>query len=430
MERRVAMTVDADLTKINTESPQREIKEEWLAEHPGMGSADFETFRQLPEFKTWERETIGWADVMKDYWADQSLQTIALEKLDLKLDISRTFSDPSNQAKIIYEKLVNRFGDSEFFGTNNPAWSLPDAARPEWKKLTAKKQGQVQRSAHDLSSVISRTRALAIEEMSPASVNIPDTTKSALKSALENIEKAVSKWDKLLSEKASPDLQELRNAANELNTRLNEFRAVHAQVFAATTAPPYVKYEVLATVKAVSDKVASQFSARVTEPDVTGMYDKIIDVSRSTRKKDTMQACREISSNHSGDLKSFWEQNIVVNLPQLADRLRSDLPTLGLEIKTALYGMSDQRPITDSLDTFRDSVKKVRPDDLSWIHEMSSSVAEITFQIPRYQAAVKRIFDKYSDNAGARQVRDGYLKVFDTITQYMQTRVEVLADVM
>ena len=43
-----------------------------------------------------------------------------------------------------------------FFGANNPAWSLPDAARPEWRKLTAKKQSQVQRSAHDLSSVISR----------------------------------------------------------------------------------------------------------------------------------------------------------------------------------------------------------------------------------------------------------------------------------
>ena len=58
------MPVDADLTKINTESPKREIKEEWLAENPGMDSADFETFRQLPEFKTWEHQETDWAEML------------------------------------------------------------------------------------------------------------------------------------------------------------------------------------------------------------------------------------------------------------------------------------------------------------------------------------------------------------------------------
>jgi hypothetical protein len=32
------MPADVDLTKINIESPKREIKERWLAEHPGTGS--------------------------------------------------------------------------------------------------------------------------------------------------------------------------------------------------------------------------------------------------------------------------------------------------------------------------------------------------------------------------------------------------------
>lgn len=423
------MPVDADLTKVNTESPKREIKEEWLAENPGMGSANFETFRQLPEFKTWEHQKTDWADVMKDYWADQSLQTVAMEKLDLKLDIARTFSGSGNQSKITYERLVNRFGDGEFFGANNPAWSLPDAARPEWRKLTAKKQSQVQRSAHDLSSVISRTRVLANEEMSPNTVQVPDANKSALKSSLENMEKALVKWDKLLSEKASPDVQELRNAANELNTSLNDFRAAHAKLFTAATVPPYTKYEVLATVKAVSDKVASQFSARVTEPDTTGMYDRIVDVSRSTQKKDIKQACKEISSTFNGDLKGFWEQN-TGNLERLAGRLSGDLPLLSTEIKTAIYNLSNLEPIADKLGAFSDSAKAVRPDDLAWINQMSPAVAEITFQIPKYQAAIQRVFDKYSNDPSARQVRDQYLKVYDTVAHYLQIRVEVLQEVM
>jgi len=422
------MPADVDLTKINIESPKREIKEQWLAEHPGTGSAEFETYRELPEFKSWEHEINDWTAVVRDYWADQSLQTIALEKLDLKLDISRTFSDPGNQGKLVYEKLINRFGDSEFFGANNPAWKLPDAARPEWKKLTAKKEAQVQRSAQDLSSVISRTRVLANEEMSGANVNLPDTTKSAFKSALENIEKALNQWDKLLSAKASPDRQELRNAANELNNRMNEFRAAHARLFAANTAPPYIKYEVLATVKAVSEKVASQFSARVTEPDVTGMYSRIIDVPRSTPKKAATQACKEISSSYNGDLKTYWDVNMG-NLQQAAKRL-GDSPNLSLELKTAIYNTSNQHLITDSLNAFSDSYKAVRFDDLKWIFGMSSSVAEITFKIPKYQNVVEQVFENYADNPSARDVRDGYRKFFDTVTQYMQIRVEVLQEIM
>ncbi|MGC4098020.1 MAG: hypothetical protein QM706_12970 [Nitrospira sp.] len=423
------MPVEADLTKINIESPKREIKEEWLADNPGMGSADFETTRQLPEFKTWEHETTDWTAVMKEYWADQNLQIVGLAKLDVKLDIARNFSDPTNQTKLLYDRLINRFGDSEFFGTNNPVWSLPDTARPEWKKLIAKKQAQVQRSARNLSSVISRTKVLANEELSLSNITIPDATKTTFKSALENLEKVLAKWDKLLSENASPDVQELRNAADELNTRLNEFRVVHAQVFSAPATPLYIKYEVLATVKAVSDKIASQFSARVTEPDLTGMYDKIIDVSRSTRKKETNQACKEISSAFDGDLKGYWEQNMG-NLQQIAARLSGDLPTLGLEIKTAMYNLSGQSPIGDSLRTFSDSMKTVRHDELKWIFDMSSSVGEVTFQIPKYREAIERVFDNYSKSASARQVRDQYLKLFDTVMQFMQTRVEVLQEIM
>jgi len=305
---------------------------------------------------------------------------------------------------------------------------LPDAARKEWKKLTTTKEAQVQRSAQDLSSVISQTRVLANEEMSGANVNVPDTTKTALKSALENIEKALKQWDKLLSEKASPDRQDLRNAANELNNRFNDFRAVHAQLFGANTTPPYVKYEVLATVKAISEKAASQFSARMTEPDVTGMYSRIIDVPRSTPKKAATAACKEISSTYKGDLTTFWDVSMG-NLQQFAARIR-DSPNLSLELKTAIYNTSGQHPITDNLNGFRASYDDVHPGELKWIFEMSSSVAEATFKIPKYKNAVEQVFDKYGDNASARDVRDGYRKFFDTVTQYMQNRVEVLQEVM
>jgi hypothetical protein len=418
---------DVELKTINVESPKREMKEQWLAENPGRGSADFDTYREQPEFKRWEPETRDWTTVMTDYWADQRLQTVTLERLDKKLDISRTFSDPG-QSKLVYEKLTSRFGDNEFFGANNPAWKLPDAARPEWRKLATKKEAQVQRSAQDLSSVISRTRVLADEEMSGANVNVPDTTKSAFKSALENIEKALIQWDKLLSGSASPDRQELRKAATELDNRLNEFRNAHAQLFAANTTPPYIKYEVLATVKAVSEKVASQFSARVTEPDMTGMYSRIIDVPRSTRKKLVTPECKEISSAYNGDLKMFWESKMR-DLEVVGGHL-----ALTGEFQDAISNLtSKQHPIADSLNDFRDSYKAVSPNDLSWIHGMSSSVAEITFQISKSKKAVEEVCDKhaaYADSATARGVRDEYRKLFDTVTQYIQNRVEVLQETM
>jgi hypothetical protein len=398
------------------------MKEEWLTENPGRVSADFETYRQLPESKSWEREIKDWTTVTGNYWSEQLPQVDVLKKLDLKLNIFRKFSDTIGRSSQCYDRLINLFGDNKFFGaTAVTYYQLPDAARPEWKKLVDKKVAQVQRSAQDLSSVISRTRVLANEELS-------GDWKSTYISNLEELEKVLEQWDKLLSGSASPDRRELEDAAAAVDYRLRSFADAHTYLFGRNTTPPYIKYEVLATVKAVSEKVASQFSARVTEPDMTGMYSRIIDVPRSTRKIDATKAGKDISSSYQGDLNTFWDMNMG-NLQQTAGRL-AKLPNLGLELKNAIYNTSSQYPMKDSLNAFRDSYKAVGPNTLGWIPGMSSSVAEITFRIPKYQNAVEQVFAKYADNATAQGVRNDYRKFFDTVTQYMQNRVEVLQETM
>ncbi|MBV9672708.1 MAG: hypothetical protein JO076_07780 [Verrucomicrobia bacterium] len=421
---------EVDIKTINVESPKREMKEEWLAENPGRVSADFETYRQLPESKSWEREIKEWTTVTGNYWSEQLPQVDVLKNLDVKLKVFRKFSDTTGLSSQIYDKLINLFGDNQFFGATLAVWKLPDAARPEWKKLVAKKEAQVQRSAQDLSSVISRTRVLANEEMSGANVNDPEAIKDIKSciSTLEGIEKALQQWDKLLSGSASPDRMALNDAAVEVHSRLEKFTFEHSLLFGKNTTPSYIKYEVLATVKAVSEKVTSQFSARVTEPDMTGMYSRIIDVPRSTPKRAATQAGKEISSSYQGDLNTFWDMNMG-NLQQTAGRL-AKLPNLGLELKNAIYNTSSQYPMKDSLNAFRDSYKAVGPNTLGWIPGVSSSVAEITFRIPKYQNAVEQVFAKYADNATAQGVRNDYRKFFDTVTQYMQNRVEVLQETM
>jgi hypothetical protein len=409
------------------------MKEDWLAENPGRVSADFETYRQLPESKSWEREIKDWTTVTGNYWSEQLPQVDVLKNLDLKLNIFRKFSDTvglTSYSKGVYDNLIDMFGDNRFFGGDRPGpvWKLPDAARKEWRTLTEKKVAQVQRGAQDLSSVISRTRLLANEEMSGANVNNPISAESLFISSLEKIENDLKQWKKLLSGSASPDRLELMKTAYNLELDLRSFTSAHSLLFAANTTPPYIKYEVLATVKAVSEKVASQFSARVTEPDMTGMYSRIIDVPRSTRKIDATKAGKDISSSYQGDLNTFWDMNMG-NLQQTAGRL-AKLPNLGLELKNAIYNTSSQYPMKDSLNAFRDSYKAVRADTLGWIPGMSSSVAEITFRIPKYQNAVEQVFAKYADNATAQGVRNDYRKFFDTVTQYMQNRVEALRDTM
>ena len=409
------------------------MKEEWLTENPGRVSADFETYRQLPESKSWEREIKDWTTVTGNYWSEQLPQVDVLKKLDLKLNIFRKFSDTvglTSYSKGVYDNLIDMFGDNRFFGGDRPGpvWKLPDAARKEWRTLTEKKVAQVQRGAQDLSSVISRTRLLANEEMSGANVNNPISAESLFISSLEKIENDLKQWKKLLSGSASPDRRELEDAAAAVDYRLRSFADAHTYLFGRNTTPPYIKYEVLATVKAVSEKVASQFSARVTEPDMTGMYSRIIDVPRSTRKIDATKAGKDISSSYQGDLNTFWDMNMG-NLQQTAGRL-AKLPNLGLELKNAIYNTSSQYPMKDSLNAFRDSYKAVGPNTLGWIPGMSSSVAEITFRIPKYQNAVEQVFAKYADNATAQGVRNDYRKFFDTVTQYMQNRVEVLQETM
>jgi len=413
-----------DIESPTIEREKREMKEQWLTENPGRGSADFETYRGEPEFKRWETETRDWTKVTGNYWSEQLPKIDVLKNLDVQLKISQTFSGGDGQSKLVYEKLMNRFDKKEFFGANKPTWQLPDAVFPEWRTLAAKKEAQVQRSAQDLSSVISRTKVLAKEEMSGATVNVADTTKSAFESALENIEKALKQWDTLLSESASPDRRKLLQVANELDNRLDEFSKAHAQLFAENTTPPYIKLEVLATVKAVSEKVASQFSARVAEPNLTGIYSRIIDVPRSTPEIPVNQGCKDISSTYNGNLVKFWESNL--------GKLRGVVPKYmkwGTELSDAIFNTSKQYPMADSLTAFRDSYLAVRPDNLSWIPKLSSSVAEITFRIAKYQRAVEEVCAKrlgYAGEATAQVVLGQSRLLFDTVTQYIEHRVEVL----
>jgi hypothetical protein len=151
------------------------------------------------------------------------------------------------------------------------------------------------------------------------------------------------------------------------------------------------------------------------------MYSRIIDVPRSTRKKLVTPGCKEVSSAYNGDLKMFWESK----MGEL--KIVGGHAALTSELLTAIHNTSTQYPMADSLNAFRDSYKAVRPNDLSWIHGMSSSVAEITFQIPKYQNAVEQVFAKYPK---AQDVRNEYRKLFDTVTQYVQNHVEVLQEVM
>lgn len=418
---------EIEIKKINVESPKREIKEKWLTENPGTTSADFEAFRTDPSFKTWEPEALEWRKVASDYWSDQNLNIPSVKAADQKLGMGK-FST-GNQAETTYNNLIRRFESAQFSGTNHPNWSLPQEALSEWSKLVASKREQVQRNALDLASVIAKTRALAGEEMRAlgGSNSSGDAwAKSDLNVSLEKLGSSLETWDKLLSESAEPARHKLQNLANELRDNLNAFTSAHAKVFAVDANPPFVRYEVLATVKAVSDKVASQFGARTAEPSFSGMYDRILDVPRSSAKKEAKALAKEISSTYDGDLRSFWDVQMP-NLETLALRLGHGT-NFGLELKTKIYtvnGGAKEGPIRGDLKKFSDAYGNMASQPTAIVAEMSSSVGNITTHLVRYKNAVEDVMKKYVDQVdGVRDVRNQYRRFFDSVTQYVQTGVE------
>jgi hypothetical protein len=70
--------------------------------------------------------------------------------------------------------------------------------------------------------------------------------------------------------------------------------------------PPFVEYQLLATMRAIGEKVASQYAARAGKASFTAMYELIRDVPNRGPTDQAAQKARELVDTYGGDLNKAW----------------------------------------------------------------------------------------------------------------------------
>ena len=121
-----------------------------------------------------------------------------------------------------------------------------------------------QRNATELATDLATAMTLAGDEVSRTSADRSDWENSDLHDSLEDLKTALKGWNTLLAESALPDERALRDRAKECYDKLNSCARAHERLMTSggKEAVPFVKYELLATMRAIGEKVAAQYIAR------------------------------------------------------------------------------------------------------------------------------------------------------------------------
>lgn len=243
--------------------------------------------------------------------------------------------DPATSAGSIYKTLLDQFGKSQF--SDKPAdkapWPIPSDAGGNWGVLVDNAKAQVQRNATDLTSVVSTSRTLASEDIKNSDPTAPNAVtiweQSKRYDRLTKLEAALKFWDNFLASDVSlGDPKTLRDLAKKCADRFADFASEHALLYqtfkGADGEPLYVKYQLLATAKALAEKVASQFAARATTSSSFAlMYDRIIDVPLTGTFKEAMKTSSDLATNYASGANPKLDVAWTKELRELRKQLKA-----------------------------------------------------------------------------------------------------------
>jgi hypothetical protein len=299
-----------EIKTLHIKSPERiiheEIKENWITQNPNRSLDDF-YYKEQP----WRAERKSLLEDFSIRWQAESSHLPELRKFDQKIGAAvEPINDPVGLLR--YRHLMEWFDTSPFAGK----YAVPQDAQPAWRQLLGDTHEQVQRNGGSLATVIKTTRTIAGDEVFRQAKDEaiarkratndpkidPDQEGAAARKEwedswhhgmLDNLEQLLSSWDKMLAEKAFPDPEGMKALMDQFGRMVSEFSTNHVLVYAAAGAPPFVKYQLLATMRSLSEKVASQFAARIGNPSFSAAYSLISEVPRSGN----YQVCRVNAEN-------------------------------------------------------------------------------------------------------------------------------------
>jgi hypothetical protein len=290
---------DEIIKKLNENSPRKnkaeEVKSRWLEENPGKNIKDFNDYKYKQEWTAWETKTNKIIETNNDRWEIEKTNLPDMKEIDKTLKVDASFEE--KKAKVNYDDLLNIFNDNLYY-INLPQaiWYVPGDAETQiqWQQMLNRASQQIQINATELAKVVTITKQVATDEVKREKGDgaaVTEWQNSQLYKVLENMEISLKQWDSLLAKDAFPDKETLNQALDTIGKDFFEFYRAHGAKYGSGTLVPYVNFEVLATMKSLADKIASQFAARVGKPSFSGMYDLICDVpNRGSYEKGNLTA--------------------------------------------------------------------------------------------------------------------------------------------
>ena len=320
----------------------------------------------------------------------------------LKLRDEREFFAGTTDAQRAYSNLRDTFRDDVLFGvTGDGFYNFEAKDIVEFRKLLGDAKAGAQRNANELAVELGAAVGSAMGFNERASRRDTD-----LYAHLEDLKDALKDWDTLLASAALPDKTALTKAAKECANKFERCYDEHGKTFSTET-NTRVKYQLLASMRAIAEKVASQFAARAGAPSFAAMSALIIDVPNKPS---------------TGTQKGI---DLATAFPEGMLKLKKNLSKVDKALATQLETALNKTPygVSDALDKWADNYKDPKKLTAN-VKPLRESIAAVAFGLRKYKGVVDSVLGT-SNVAEVRKARDAYQQAFDRVTSKLQNDLKL-----
>jgi hypothetical protein len=407
-----------------------EAREHWMERERNRGTTDpeaaYKKFAATKElFTSWRDEMISSFETSRvrlgpEERFSNELTSVDRRKLNLK-DSRDLFADRA--AKTAYDNLTDCFSDNVLSGNAIEGFYNFDVTDVvEFGNLLGEARAGADRNATQLSVDLATAMALAGQEVFTATGKRTAWEGHELYEPLQELKQALTDWNEVLAEGAVPDKTKLKNRAKECADCLEACYKVHGSLVTGKAATPIVKYQLLATMKAIGEKVASQYAARAGKASLTAMYELIRDVPNRGPADQATQKAQELAGKYNGDLGKSWTGE----LTKLGKELRRADKTVEAKLQAEIGNNAGE--LTDALTNWQSSFGKL--DALKNNREgLRDTVAQIAFGLQQRKAIVDRVLATPA-SPEVKAMRDRYHQTFDGFAQQLHQDIQQCRDTL
>ncbi|HEY7317179.1 MAG TPA: hypothetical protein VIE89_06370 [Candidatus Binatia bacterium] len=402
-----------DREKIN----RAEERERWQESNPLGSDQDYKKYLNTEGiklradlFNTWQASRDRSLD--EDGFASDVFR-MDVEKLGL--NDHKLFSD--GESLKVYLTLNDRFGGLTFtdYDPEN-VYKFDLESSTAFGVLLKEAKAGAQRNATELGLELGTAIALAGDEVERMRRGAPRNLRTAwegseLLRSLQELKNTLTEWNALLAKGALPAEKALGDQAKKCGDALSRCASAHQTLMTSGgEAPPFVKYQLLATMRAIGEKVAAQYAARAGKASFTALYDLIRDVPNRGPADETVRKAKALADDYGNDLAKAWASEM--------NKLEKNLQKrAGKPIIDKLYEGLTTNSLKDLFAEWRISLKK--PDQLkNGLQAARKTIAEIAFGLKERKEIVDTVLAK-PDSDAVEAIRKRYLQTFDGFAQQL-----------